>query len=381
MRGNLQYHGAGTGRWAGRGAQLQNLPRPTTEDWSEIESMLALLMTGDAEMVQMLYDRPLTAVADCIRSMIEADPGKQLYAADFSAIEARGLAWLAGQSDVLDAFRSGVDIYNHSATGIFGRPINRKVDKLEGQIGKVCELALGYAGGVGAFQAMAKVYGLKIGDHFDAIWPLATHENRERAEKGWADRGRRSGVAKNAWLAAEVIKLAWRQANPRIVEYWKVLEDAAIEAVANPGRIVPAGQHIAYRMNGSFLWCRLPSGRPLCYPYARITEKRTPWGAMVPAITYKSVNQLSRKWEDKDFYGGLSAENVTQAVCRDIMAEAMVRVENAGYPVVLTVHDEIVSERAGGDLGEFESLMTSVPDWATGFPIAASGWVGRRYRK
>src|SRR5690606_26216187 len=126
MRGNLQYHGAGTGRWAGRGAQLQNLPRPTTEDWSEIESMLALLMTGDAEMVQMLYDRPLTAVADCIRSMIEAEPGKQLYAADFSAIEARGLAWLAGQSDVLDAFRSGVDIYNHSATGIFGRPINRK---------------------------------------------------------------------------------------------------------------------------------------------------------------------------------------------------------------------------------------------------------------
>lgn len=383
MRGNLQFHGASTGRWAGRGAQLQNLPRPSTESTDEIRTMVDALSTGDADLVGMLYQRPLSVVSDCLRGMICAGPGNTLYSADFSAIEARGLAWLAGQQDVLQTFRDGVDIYNHSATGIFGRPIDRKKHLVEGQVGKVSVLALGYEGGVGAFLTMAKTYGLKIGDHFDAIWNQAAPEHIAAAEAAFEQRGKGTGIAARTWLAAEVVKVAWRAANPFIAQLWRDLRDAAIDAVENPGETFQAGRYIGYRKVGSFLWCRLPSGRVLCYPYAEIIQKPTPWGSKAKAIRYKCVDQFTRKWEWKDFYGGLAAENVTSAVCRDIMAEAMVRVEEAGYPVVLTVHDEIVSERelGSGSLEEFVSLMSVVPEWATGFPIKAAGWSGRRYRK
>ena len=383
MRGNLQFHGASTGRWAGRGAQLQNLPRPSTESTDEILAMVDALSTGDADLVGMLYQRPLSVVSDCLRGMICAGPGNTLYSADFSAIEARGLAWLAGQQDVLQTFRDGVDIYNHAASGIFGRPIDRKKQLIEGAVGKVSTLALGYEGGVGAFLTMAKTYGLKIGDHFDAIWGQAAPQHIAAAEAAFEQRGKGTGVAARTWLAAEVVKVAWRAANMQTVQLWRDLRDAAIDAVENPGETFGAGRYIGYRKVGSFLWCRLPSGRVLCYPYAEIIQKPTPWGSKAEAIRYKCVDQFTRKWEWKDFYGGLAAENVTSAVCRDIMAEAMVRVEDAGYPVVLTVHDEIVSERelGGGSLDEFVSLMSVVPQWATGFPIKAAGWDGPRYKK
>lgn len=383
MSGNLQFHGAGTGRWAGRGAQLQNLPRPSTEDHGEILAMVDALSTGDADLVGMLYQRPLTVVSDCIRGMLCAAPGNTLFSADFSAVEARGLAWLAGQEDVIRAFRDGVDIYNHAASGIFGRPIDRKKQLVEGQVGKVSVLALGYQGGVGAFLQMAKTYGLKIGDHFDAIWPQAAPEHQERAEKAWADRGKSSGIAQRAWMAAEVVKIAWRAANPYIEQLWHDLEAAAVAAVNEPGTVHRAGRYIAFRKVGSFLWCQLPSGRVLCYPYAEVIEKKTPWGSKASAVRYKCVDQFTRRWEWKDFYGGLSAENVTSGVCRDLMAAGMVRVEGAGYPVILTVHDEIVSERPEntGSLDEFVSLMSALPEWATGFPLKAAGWTGIRYRK
>jgi DNA polymerase bacteriophage-type len=388
MRGNLQYHGAATGRWAARGAQLQNLPRSSMEIGDE---QVTHLLRGNADAIEILYGSPLHFVSDAVRAMIQAGPDRVLMSADFSNIEGRVLAWLAGQEDKLEAFRAfdageGPDLYKVGAAGIFGIPVD-KVTKDQRQIGKVAELALGYQGGVMAFQAMAGNYGLKMGRYYDMIWPAMGMEYQEAALKGWSTRGKKSGIEQKTWLASEVVKVAWRAKNPRIKTYWTTLETAAIEAM-HTGATTHAGR-IKFKKNGSFLFCQLPSGRVLTYPYPRIESKKMPWldrdgnEVFKDAIVYRGIDSFTKKWSDQDFYGGLSAENVTQAVARDLMAEAMLRVEAKGYPVVLTVHDELVAEpkRGHGSVEEFGRIMSELPAWAAGCPVAAAGWVGTRYRK
>lgn len=395
MRGNLQFYGASaTGRWAARGAQLQNLTRPKilgskkakpTPLDEQIETAISTIHQGSAVWIELIYGAPLTLVSDCIRSMICAPAGKRLMASDFSNIEGRMVAWLAGQEDKLDAFRAydegtGPDIYLVAAAGIYGVSIEDA--EPHRQIGKVGELSLGFQGGPRAFAKMSKNYGVRIGQLFGPIWEMAAAEFKEQAIDGWPEHGKRSGMAREAWLASEVIKLAWRAKNYRIAAFWGELEEAAITAVANPGTITQAG-YIKYRKVGSFLFCLLPSGRALSYPYARLEEKKTPWGEMRHQIVYKAIDQYTRKWGDKAFYGGLGVENVTQAASRDVMAEAMLRVDKAGYDVVLSVHDETVSEifENFGSLEEYNILMAQQPLWCPGLPISVAGWCGKRYRK
>lgn len=421
MRGNLQFYGATqTGRWAGRGAQLQNLPRPvflkgeTQEEIEEqVERAVKAVMTGAPAMMEMLYERPLSIISDLLRSFILAGPGNHKMAADFSNIEGRGVAWLGGQEDKLDAFRAydngtGPDLYLVAAGGVFGLPA--KDAKPHRQIGKVCELSLGYQGGPIAFAKMGKNYGLKIGEKFDIVWKNASDDNKSAAMDAWELRGKSSGMEEHAWLAAEVIKRAWRAKNHRIAAYWKECETAAKDAVSNPGNVYAAGK-VKYRVAkpGPFLWCQLPSGRVLAYPYPRFgqmmnvklkdgTELTLPKNDAYkiefdgkgeieseapPRLLYKAVDQYTKKWGDKAFYGGLAVENITQAISRDIMAEAMLRVEQAGYEIVLTVHDEVLSEipASFGSQEEFNDLMVELPAWAQGFPISAAGWRGKRYRK
>lgn len=391
VRGLLQFHAASTGRWGGRRFQPQNLPRPAIvkspterdEDEAAVQRQaIDAIHSGYPAMVEMLFGPPLTVVSDCIRGMIAAPAGRTVISGDFAAIEGRGIAWLAGQDDVLTVFASGADIYKQQAGGIFGIPPEDVGKGSKRQIGKVSILALGYQGGVGAFLAMSKTYGLKIGDHHDEIWAVARPEHREKAREAWQERGRRSGVAERTWLAAEVIKVAWRAANPRIAAYWPALEQAAVAAVTSPGSTQAVGA-VKFRKAGSFLWCQLPSGRCLCYPYPRVVERETPWGAKKPQLLYRYVDQFTRKWDEGPTYGGSLAENVTQAVARDVMADAMKRTSAAGYALTLTVHDELVSEDPAGfgSVEEFRRLMEVVPPWATGFPIAASVWRGARYRK
>jgi DNA polymerase len=271
---------------------------------------------------------------------------------DFSAIEARVLAWLAGEEKVLDIFRSHGKIYEHAAAGIYQKDMD-DVTKDERQIGKVAVLALGYGGGIGAFQSMAKVYGVKVEDE-----------------------------------TADGIKLAWRAAHPNIVQYWKDLEQAAIDAIDWPGmnhKAGPKGREVIFRKEGSFLWCKLPSGRVLCYPYATIQPKPVPWGGTKPVVHFWCVNGTTKKWEETTTYGGSLAENVTQAVARDLLAEALLRMDARGFAIVMHVHDEIVVEIASNSdndkLHQIEKIMAEVPAWAVGLPVAAEGWRAPRYRK
>ena len=362
-RGLLQYHAAGTGRWGGRRIQVQNLPRPTIphETIEQVIDVLTRASVDEAhEMITACFDRPMTVISDCLRGMICAAPGHELMAADFANIEGRVLAWLAGEQWKLDAFtaydqKKGPDIYKLGYAKSFRIPVE-EVTKDQRFIGKVQELALGYQGGVGAFQTMARGYGVVVSD-----------------------------------TLADEIKTAWREAHPNIVKYWYSLEDAAVSAVRHPGSRFgtwTGDQRVEFLVKGSFLFCKLPSGRVLTYPYPKLKPIMTPWGEDKEQVHYMSVDGKTKKWQETHTYGGKLAENVTQAVSRDILADAMLRVEAHGYPIVMHVHDEIVAEvihdpehRHTYDLKPFETLVAQVPAWAFGLPIAVEGWKGKRYRK
>lgn len=301
------------------------------------------------DYVNFFHGPPLQIVSDCLRGHITAAPGNRLIGVDLSQIEARVLNWLAGQEDKLELFRQGKDIYLNSASAIYGIP-EEEITSEQRLIGKVSELALGYQGGYKAFQSMAKNYLVKI-------------ENQ----------------------LAEDIKVKWRAANTRITEYWFRLEDAATAALKNPGasfHVGKKGRHITYTKRGSFLCCVLPSGRTIYYPYPKMALVTTPWGDKKHAITYKG--EVMKKWIRQSAYGGLLAENITQAVSRDILRDAMHRWERHGYPVVLHVHDELVAEvplNSQHSLKHAEQLMCEIPHWAQDLPIAAEGWEGKRFRK
>jgi DNA polymerase len=366
LRGMFQYHGAATGRWAGRLVQLHNMPRPRAGvKPHHVEAMIELMQAGDIDGLDMLHGPVLASVSDCLRGFLVAAPGFDLIAVDFANIEGRVLAWLAGEQWKVNAFKefddgNGPDLYLVAASRIFDCSVDAA--KPHRQVGKVAELALGYGGGIGAFQTMAKGYGVVVPD-----------------EK------------------ADGIKTAWRAAHPKIVDFWYALESAAIAAVLQPGSTQKVGR-IAFKVKGSFLWCQLPSGRLLCYPYPRVEIITTPWGADKDALTYKTTPPQDAKkrykvlpdpsntnsWVRMSTYGGELAENVTQAVARDLLAEAMLRVD-VDHNIVMHVHDEIVTEapEAAGDfaLSLVETEMRQVPAWAAGLPIAVEGWRGKRYRK
>lgn len=396
MRGNLQFHGAATGRWAGRGAQLQNLPRPSSED--DKQPMIeAIFESKDDRLIEALYGNTLTVVADCIRGMITAAPGNELVAADFASIESRVNAWLAGHTRKIKSFEDydrgeGANVYFLAASDVYNVPAKSIVKgTVQYQVGKVTELSMGYQGGPGAFAKMAKNYRFDIALAAQSVRAAAEGEMIERAIKGWEDRGKRSGMSELRWMTAELIKLGWRARNEPIVQYWKHLEAAAIEAVANPGKQVTAGVtgKIVYKRVGSFLFCRLPSGRVLTYPYPSLKRVKAPWtdsngdAVFRDALVYKGVNSVTRQWQEQHFYGGLADENVTQAVSRDCMVVGTRNAEAAHYPTVLTIHDENISERRKGEakLAEYIAAMIRKEAWQEGLPLAAEGWIGERFKK
>lgn len=361
IRHTMQFCGAGTGRWAGRRLQPHNLPKSKITH-PEVEKILDLLPTcSTVEAIvslETLYGAPLAIISDCLRGMIAAPPGKTLVAGDFSNIEGRVLAWLAGEEWKLQAFRDfdagvGPDLYLVTAGKIYHRPASDFTKKSpEREVGKRCELAFGYQGGVGAWRKF-ETYATKDYVRF----------SDEKVEE---------------------IKNAWREAHPKIQQFWWDLESAVKEAVAHPNSQIPV-RGVVFVVRGSFLFCKLPSGRVLTYPYPKLKMTETPWGELREQVHYMHVDGLTNKWEETHTYGGKLAENITQAVARDVLADALVRLDRIGYHPCLHVHDEVVIEEvetSGADyLNDVLKLMSEVPSWATGLPIAVEGWAGRRYRK
>ena len=388
VRGSFQYSGANTRRWAGRGLQLQNMKRAAIK-FTTIEAIINDIAAGaSAAEIDMCYGPPMGLLGDCTRSFLTAAPGHELLVADFSAIEARVLAWLAGQENVLETFRTGEDIYKVAAASIFGVAV-REVSDSQRQVGKVAILALGYGGGVGAFQTMAKAYGVAMAPAFHSLWRRADPEQRMRAEATYnsaLEKARKSGeeleIPREEFLASDITKIFWREANPQIVNYWAELEMAAINATTHPGQVFGNG-NVRFKKAGSFLWCQLPGGGVICYPYPEVKEVKTPWGTPKQGFTYMAEDGTSRKWMRFTTYGGSLAENITQAVSRDLLADAMLRLDKAGFNIVLHVHDEACCEMPIGvaSLQDMIAIMTENPPWAQSLPLKAAGFVSRRYRK
>jgi len=347
IRGTMQFNAAHTGRWGGRRIQPQNFPRSTLKQ-HYIESFLEDLKTQSLDELSMVYGSFNGVLSQSIRGFIVAPKGNDFIVSDWAGIEARILAWLSNHKKLIKLFENNEDVYVYEARNIYGKS---DISKDERQIGKVAVLALGFGGGMVAFQKMAVGYGVKISD--------------ERADD---------------------IKVKYRNANRPIVDYWYALENAAMEAVNSPGSIVHAANFpkVQYLVRGSFLLCRLPSGRVISYPYPKIQPTKTPWGDMKDALTYmcEDPNQ-NNKWVRVSTYGGSLCENVTQAVAADILRNGLKSLKKAGYKTIFHVHDEIITEQpiGFGSVEEVEKIMCTTPEWAKGMPLKAEGWRGSRYRK
>lgn len=300
----------------------------------------------DLEWLRSLYRNPMEIFANCLRSVITAPPGRELIWADYNAIETRVLFWVADHEDGVEAFRQGRDLYCEMASAIYKREIIKE-DKFERQLGKTCILGAGYQMGGPKFQLTCKNQGIAIDED----------------------------------MAKLAIK-AYRETHSPVVQLWWNLEKAAIAAVRGKGKRFKIN-HTIWWTDSNFLFCELPSGRKLSYYGPEIHYKNTPWGEKRPSLHHWGVNGVTKKWDLGATYGGMLTENIVQAISRDLLASAMLRIEGPVYEIILTIHDEIIAEvdEKKGDLKEFEKLMAEVPPWAKGCPVRVEGQRGLRYKK
>jgi DNA polymerase bacteriophage-type len=406
----MLYNGADrTGRWSGKGVQPHNFVRGYgpgyKEPADEMDDAWNDLMVGDCDLITMMWGEPMVFLAKACRGALIASPGKELYAADFNAIEARKLAWLSGCAAMIECFVTpGMDIYCDMATSIYGRTIV-KSDKNERGLGKKAILGLGYAMGWEKFQATV-----------------------------WNDEG--------IWLEDEfcqmVVKIYRKDKYPEVPQLWRDSEKAAIAAVLNPGEEYFAGGDefgigsVSYFTHGRFLHCRLPSGRLLAYldPQVRqrvtyrfaalnargrpttvnfpakksVPQHRVRWHAeklaekqkkvllsdppesfVSPHLSFMGRDTYTKQWKRCGTHGGSLVENYDQASSRDLLAEAMYHIgeEDGRFDLLLSIHDEVIAEAPIGtcSLNDFEAMMARVPGWCPGMPIKAEGWIGPRLRK
>lgn len=385
MRGTTQFCGASrTGRWAGRGFQIQNLPSKNLPKAKEVELGIEAILAGAADL---LYPDVMKIVSAAIRGCLVATKGKKLFVSDLSNIEGRDAAWLAGEEWKLQAFRdldagTGADLYRLAYAKSFSIP----VDEVDGgkekgpqrQIGKVQELALQYEGGVGAFITFSLVYNIDLDEMANDAWDaLPEWVLREASQAwGWALKKKKTyGLEKKTYMVCDALKRLWRAAHPEISSYWGELQDVTRLAINNPGKTYTA-RKLRIRRDGAWLRIILPSGRALCYASPRVDDKGK--------ISYLGVNSYTRRWQRISTYGGKLFENICQAVARDVMAENMPTMELMGYEILGTVHDECITEAEDNGAFSHENLsaiLATNPPWARDLPLAAGGFESYHYRK
>jgi DNA polymerase len=336
--GLLQFVGAGrTGRWAGRLIQVQNLPQ---NHISDLEVARKLIRSGCFEAAELLYDSVPDTLSQLIRTAFVPEEGRKFIVADFSAVEARYLSWMAGEKWRMDVFEADGDIYSETASRMFGVPVSKHGPNAElRQKGKISELALGYGGSVGALKQMGA---LKQGLEEDELQPLVN---------------------------------TWRSTNPKIVSLWWDMGNAVIKAVKDktPQKV----RNVSIHYESGFLIITLPSGRSLYYARPRVDKNEMDRDQ----VTYEGV-AANKHWERIESYGPKFIENVTQAACRDLLAEAMLRLDRAGYKIVMHVHDEVVIEAPmDADVDTVCQIMGETPSWAEGLKLTAAGYECQFYQK
>lgn len=344
VKGCFQFYGANrTGRFAGRLVQLQNLPQNHMED---LEAARDLVRNGHYSAIKCLYGSVSSTLSELIRTALIPEDNCKIMVADFSAIEARVIAWVANEQWRLDTFRNGGDIYCASASQMFHVPVVKHGENGHlRQKGKIAELALGYGGGVNALKAFGAD---KMG--------MSEEEMQETVD-------------------------LWRESSPKIVALWKSLEKAAIKCVARKATTTSDLGNIRFDYEKGILWMTLPSGRRIAYYGAKYEASQ--WDKERKVLSYMGVDQKTKKWSRLETWGGKLTENLVQATARDCLREAMFALEDAGYDIRAHVHDEcIVSEPIDGrSVEEMSALMGQPIDWAPGLPLRADGYACSSYRK
>ena len=341
-RGVTQFHGSRTGRWAGRLVQMQNLPQNHIND---LDFARQALLDGDVELIEMGYGNVPDVLSQLIRTAFIAPEGKTLAVCDFSAIEARVIAWMAGEEWVLEVFRNGGDIYCATASNMFKVPVEKHgLNSHLRQKGKIAVLALGYGGGVDALDKMG---------------------------------GQRQGLSRDE--EADIVR-KWREANPNIVAFWRQLE-AAAKQVCVTKQTLHVGT-LTLAMHGTTMTIALPSGRLISYPDMQPCTNR--FGNA--SLKYRGVNQETHKWGWIETYGGKLTENVIQATARDCLAETMTEISDSLHlPIIFHVHDEIISEIdtdcQDEQMAAIKDAFAKTPSWAPGLPLNGAGYITPYYKK
>ena len=341
-RGVTQFHGSRTGRWAGRLVQMQNLPQNHIND---LDFARQALLDGDVELIEMGYGNVPDVLSQLIRTAFIAPEGKTLAVCDFSAIEARVIAWMAGEEWVLEVFRNGGDIYCATASNMFKVPVEKHgLNSHLRQKGKIAVLALGYGGGVDALDKMG---------------------------------GQRQGLSRDE--EADIVR-KWREANPNIVAFWRQLETAAKQVCVTKQTIRVGALTLA--MHGTTMTIALPSGRLISYPDMQPCTNR--FGNA--SLKYRGVNQETHKWGWIETYGGKLTENVIQATARDCLAETMSEIaDNLQLPIIFHVHDEIICEidirHQDEQMASIKAAFAKTPSWAPGLPLNGAGYITPYYKK
>lgn len=339
------YHGATTGREAGRGVQVQNLPRGNMKNPDRL--IEDIKKSRSFEDLNLIYENTSEVYSSCIRGMFIPEAGKKLAVADFNAIECRVLNWLAGDEKVISYFAEGVDLYVKMASRIFGLS-EEDIDDAMRFLGKTAELGCGYGMGAKRFYETCIAWGV----------PGITEELAEKAVK------------------------IYRENHEKVLELWSDYEWVAIEAVKNPGTVHHDGNgKVKWVCKNNNLFCFLPSGRRINFPFPTVRMEPTPWQEMRPKLYYWRKDSLTKKWVNRATYGGSLVESVCQATARDITMNGILNVHKKGYGYLFQVHDEVITEKENPDLEEFITELTRPADWFKTLPVKAGGYISERYRK
>ena len=412
----VMYYGAHTGRWAGQGIQLQNFPSRglVVKDFNEAAK---LIKSRALDKIRELYGvNVLQFLSHAVRGVIIPSEGKQLVVADYSSIEARCLLWLAEDEEGLELFRQGKDIYCDMAETLYGYTVTKKENPNERAMGKEAILGLGYCMGFLKFFTQCLKSGIRFTQ--EEVIRIMGKDNFVRYRRKMIDMlalrkpspdaslEEKQRYAQSRKSAAQYIKTlkearedpkkvihelafmkyvvdVYRQKFSAITAFWKAQEAAAIDAVRKPGKLIKEGM-ISWKVEDDWLFCYLPSGRPIMYREPSVRMQKTSWGESKPSLRYMHQDGKTKQWCSTHTYGGKIVENITQAVARDLMAEALVRCDaHPKYTPTMSVHDEIVCEvdTGQGDAKEFEELMCRLPKWAKGCPVEAEVEILDRYKK
>lgn len=414
-RSNLMFHGANTGRWSGKGLQLHNLKKPGKphkhyavigKDGKPTKSLDMDKLAADIKQMSvselmLLSEMPINFLSDVIRGLIIPRVGYELAVGDYAAVEARGVMWLADCQVALDIFLEGRDIYLDIAMEIYRRVLTKEDDK-ERQLGKQAILGLGYSMGAVKFLETCAKY--KIFFDEEMARSVVPPADWDELEELFRDPKQAAIYAPGYFISEETLPPLimakyivdrYRGKYAEVKKMWREVEDAAIKALENAERgikvWVPCCKgKIHYKKVGNFLFCRLPSGRMLSYPFAYLKSEKTKFVSKEgnpiykPTMRYMAIDSITKQWGPTHTYGGALVENIVQAICRDLMAYAMVMCHRTGkYFPILTVHDELIAEvvEGSGDKDEFEKIMELLPPWAKGFPLKAEAKILKRYRK